>query len=203
MAGIDGVAAAAVDAPADEPTLEVEVDLAAAQAHGIKAGRRPPGGRHAPVGPIVGSLFEDQKVFDVVVWGTPEIRTQPVERPGPADRHAAGGHVRLGDVADVRIASSPDVIKREGVLASRRRRDRVRGPDLDAVAGDVQAAIGRIPFPLEHHAELLGGYADAAAERDRMIALGVAAAIGVFLLLQAASAAGGWRLSLFLTLPPP
>ncbi len=112
-----------------------------------------------------------------------------------------GGHVRLGDVAAVRVASAPNVIKREGVA---RRVDvgiAVRGRDVSAVAGDVQAAIARVPFPLEHHAELLGGYADLGAERDRMIAFGVAAAIVAFLLLQAAFAS--WRLALvvFVSLP--
>ena len=35
----------------------------------------------------VGNLFEDQKVFEVVVWGTPELRHSVDERARPADRH--------------------------------------------------------------------------------------------------------------------
>ena len=137
----------------------------------------------------------------MVVWGTPQIRHSVSSVQDLLIDTPTGGHVRLGDVATVRVASAPNVIKREGVA---RRVDigiAVRGRDVSAVAGDVQAAIGRIPFPLEHHAEILGGYADRGAERDRVIAFAVAAAIVVFLLLQAAFAS--WRLAgvVFASLP--
>ena len=149
----------------------------------------------------VGSLFEDQKVFEVVVWGTPEIRRSLSSVRDLLIETPTGGSVRLGDVAEVRIASSPDRIQREGVT---RRIDvgaNVRGRDVGAVARDVQAAIARVEFPFEHHAEILGGYAQRQADRDRLIALGLAAAIMVYLLLQAAF--GSWRLAVmvFLTLP--
>ena len=56
----------------------------------------------------VGNLFEEQKVFEVVVWGTPEHRAQP----RPASRACSSirptrGLVRLGDVADVNVAPVP------------------------------------------------------------------------------------------------
>jgi CzcA family heavy metal efflux pump len=198
---VDGVAAATVDAPVDQPTLEVQVDLAAAQQHGIKAGDVRRAAATLLSGLVVGSLFEDQKVFDVVVWGTPEVRHSLSSVEDLMIDTPTGGHVRLGDVAQVRIASYPDAIRREGVA---RRIDvgiDVRDRDLAAVARDVQLAIAQVPFPLEHHAELLAGYADRQAERDRMIAFGVFAAVIAFLLLQAAF--GSWRLAIlvFLTMP--
>ena len=139
--GIDGVTAATVDAPIDQPTLEVEVDLAAAQQHGVKAGDVRRAAATLLSGLIVGSLFEDQKVFDVVVWGTPEIRPSLSSVQDLLIETPTGGHVRLGDVAQVRIASYPSVVKREGVA---RRIDvgiDVRDRDLSAVAHDVQLAI--------------------------------------------------------------
>ena len=39
-------------------------------------------------GLVVGNLFEEQKVFDVAVWGAPEIREERSRRREPADRHA-------------------------------------------------------------------------------------------------------------------
>jgi CzcA family heavy metal efflux pump len=201
MAGIEGVTDAAVDSPVDEPTLEVQVDLVKAQEHGIKAGDVRRAAATLLSGLQVGSLFEDQKVFEVVVWGIPEIRHSLSSIRDLLIETPTGGYVRLGDVADVRVASSPSSIKREGVA---RRIDigaNVRGRDLEAVARDVQAAIARVEFPLEHHAELLGGYAEKLALREQVIAFAAAAAILVFLLLQAAF--GSWRLAamVFLTLP--
>ncbi len=201
MSGIEGVTDATVDSPVNQPTLEVQIDLPKAQALGIKAGDIRRAAATLMSGLQVGSLFEDQKVFEVVVWGTPEIRQSLSSVRDLLIETPTGGSVRLGDVADVRIASSPDRIQREGVT---RRIDvgaNVQGRDIGAVARDVQAAIARVEFPFEHHAEILGGYADREADRDRLIALGVAAAILVFLLLQAAF--GSWRLAatVFLTFP--
>lgn len=201
VAGIAGVSAAVVDAPADQPTLEVSVDLAAAEKHGIKAGDVRRAAATLLSGLIVGSLFEDQKVFDVVVWGTPEVRHSLSSIQDLQIDTPSGSQVRLGDVAAVKIASTPEVIRREGVS---RRVDvgiTVKDRDPAAVARDVQAAIGRVAFPLEHHAELLPGYADRAAEHDRMLAFGLAAAIAIFLLLQAAFAS--WRLAVLVALTLP
>ena len=63
----------------------------------------------------VGSVFEDQKVFDVVVQGRPRS-DRACRRRRPADRRPAGGHVHLGDVADVRDrVPTPTVIRRDAV----------------------------------------------------------------------------------------
>jgi Cu/Ag efflux pump CusA len=58
-----------------------------------------------------------------------------------------------------------------------------------------------VSFPLEYHPELLGEYAERQAAEQRLLGFGLAALIGIFLLLQAAF--GSWRLALvsFVTLP--
>jgi Cu/Ag efflux pump CusA len=77
----------------------------------------------------------------------------------------------------------------------------VSGRDVGAVAGDLVGALDQVEFPLEHHATVLGGFEEDAAARTRVIAVAVAALIGIFLLFQAAYAS--WRLALLslLTLP--
>jgi Cu/Ag efflux pump CusA len=141
----------------------------------------------------VGSLFEEQKVFDVVVWGTPgtrhsltSVRELLIDVPG-------GGHVRLEDVAEVRVASALTTINREAIS---RRIDvgfNVRGRYLDAVARDVESALDQVAFPRESHAELLGGYAQRQAAWSRTLIAGIVAVIGMYLLLQAAFES--WRLA--------
>ena len=74
IAGIDGVVDPHVSAPVEEPTLEIEVDLAKAQAAGIKPGDVRRAAAALLSGIEVGNLFEEQKVFEVVVWGAPETR---------------------------------------------------------------------------------------------------------------------------------
>jgi Cu/Ag efflux pump CusA len=198
---IDGVAGAAVDEPVFEPTVEIEVDLDSAQRYGIKAGDVRRAAAILLSGVEVGSIFEDQKVFSVVVWGRPEIRQNltsirdlPVQAPG-------GAYVRLGDVADVRVAPSPSVIHREGVF---RRIDigvAINGRDLAAVTNDVESRLAGLTFPEEYHAEIRPVGAARQADLARLIAIAAAALIWSFLLIQAAI--GRWRLAglLFLALP--
>ena len=88
LAGIDGVVDPQVVLPLEEPTLEIEVDLAAAQRYGVKPGDVRRSAATLLSGLQVGSLFEEQKVFDVVVWGVPEDTRQPDRRWRAADRHA-------------------------------------------------------------------------------------------------------------------
>jgi len=198
LAKIDGVTNARILQPVEEPTLEVKVDLARAEKFGIKPGDVRRAAATLLSGLTVGNLFEQSKVFDVVVWGTPEtrgsltsVRELLIDTPG-------GGHVRLADVADVRIAPNPAVIKRESVSRYVDVVAGVSGRDRDAVVRDVERRLHEIAFPIEYHAEVL---APEAQPLGRLFAIGIAAAVGILLLLQAFF--GSWRIGAlaFLTLP--
>jgi len=197
LSEVEGLADEHVQLAAVEPTLKIETDLAAAQRYGIKPGdvRRAAATLLSGIG--VGSLFEEQKVFDVVVWGVPDVRRSLtsvrqllIDTPG-------GGHVRLGEVADVRIAANPAVIQRQAVSRYVDVAANVNG-DRGSAAHDVRQALQKVDFPLEYHSVVL-----AAEEQPegRLILIGIAAAIGIFLLLQAVF--GSWRLATlsFFTFP--
>ncbi|MGH8885215.1 MAG: efflux RND transporter permease subunit [Egibacteraceae bacterium] len=193
LSDIDGVVDPQMKLPAQEPILEVEVDLDAADEFGIKPGDVRRAAATLLSGIQVGSLFEQQKVFEVVVWGTPEIRRSLtgvrellIDKPG-------GGHVRLGDVADVRIASAPSVIKRDAVSTYIDVSADVRGRGPAAVVADVERRLQEVEFPLEYHPEVRGTYVERQAVANRMLWITVAAAIGILLLLQAAFQS--WRLA--------
>jgi Cu/Ag efflux pump CusA len=201
VAGVDGVARASVDRPLDEPTVEVEVDLARAQAAGVKPGDVRRAAAQLLGGITVGNLFEQQKVFDVVVWGAPEIRQSQSDIEQLLIDTPNGGHVRVGEVADVRVGPNPTVIRHESIATYLDVTADVTGRDVGAVARDIDRQLDRVEFPLEHHAALLGGFQEQQTDRTRLVAVAVAAAIAIFLLLQAAFAS--WRLAAvsFLMLP--
>jgi Cu/Ag efflux pump CusA len=198
---IDGVAKTTVQRDVEEPSFEVKVDLAKAQRVGIKPGdvRRAAATLLSGLG--VGSLFEEQKVFDVVVWGTPETRASLTDIRNLLVDTPTGDHVALGEVADVSVKSVPQVIRHEDVSRSVDVGADVSGRDIGAVASDIKETLRSVKFPVENHAELLGDYSSRQAAKTRFIALWVAAAIGILLLLQAA--VGSWRLAsvMFLALP--
>ena len=194
LAGVTGVADPRVILSVDEPTLEIEVDLASAQRFGVKPGDVRRSAAILLSGIQAGSLFEEQKVFDVVVWGTPDtrhslsdIRNLLIDTPG-------GGHVRLGEVADVRVVASPTVIHREAVSAYLDIAFNVEGRSVNAVTSDVEAAIKNFAFPLEYHAEVVGDYATRQAAQQGILITVIVAVAGMFLLLQASSRS--WRLAI-------
>jgi Cu/Ag efflux pump CusA len=104
MSGVDGVEDARIEAPVEGPALEIEVDIDAAERYGIAPGDVRRTAATLLSGLNVGNLFEQQKVFDVVVWSTPETRSSVTAIENLAIDTADGSQIRLADVADVRIA---------------------------------------------------------------------------------------------------
>ncbi len=201
LAGIGGITSPRVELQTQEDIVEVEVDLAAAQGYGLKPGDVRRAATTLVNSIEVGNLFEEQKVFDVVVVGVPEIRSDLSSIQNLLIDTPSGEQVRLGEVADVRIVPTPNLIKREGVSRSIDVFADVQGRDLAAVTRDVQAALQTIEFPLEYHPEVLGEYAQAQTAQRSLWGFSIAAVIGIFLLLQGAFRS--WRLATLVLLALP
>jgi Cu/Ag efflux pump CusA len=201
LATVNGIIDARVEREASEPVVELKVDLAAAERHGIKPGDVRRTAATLLAGIEVGNLFEDQKVFEVVVWGVPHVRHSVagiqdllVDTPG-------GGHVRLGEVASVRIVPTPNVIHRENVARTLDVVAGVKGRKADAVATDVRGRLATMSFPLEYRAELMGDYAAERSAWKRVAIATLGVAIGILFVLQAAFGSWGLALAVVLTLP--
>jgi len=194
IAGIDGVESERVSSQSAEPTIQVEVDLAKARLHGVKPGDVRRAATTLLAGIQVGSIFDNNKVFDVVVWSPPELRKSLTDVRNLLIDTPSGGQVRLGEVADVKIVGTPSSISHDAVSRRVDVTAQVSGRDLGAVLDDVRDRLATVTFPLEYHAEVLEDVAqERADQRDLMVVSGFAA-LGLFLLLQ--SAFGSWRLAL-------
>jgi Cu/Ag efflux pump CusA len=193
LAGISGVVNPRVEDESQAPEVEIRVDLSAAGRAGLKPGDVRRAAATAFAGLEVGNLFEQQKVFDVVVWGAPgsrqslnDLREFLIDTPD-------GGHVRLADVAAVDVVPTPRVFTREGVSRYIDVRAGVVAGDVGAVARDVKDRLRKIAFPFEYHAFLVDDYAQQQMAKRRALIAMLAAAIGAFFLLQASSQS--WRLA--------
>ena len=196
-----GVANPTVEATAEQPVAEIEVDLAKAQREGVKPGDVRRAAATVLQGIEVGYLFEQQKVFQVIVKGTAETRhslssvqNMLVDKPG-------GGQVRLGEVASVRLSPNQTVIhhddtsRRIDVVAD------IQGRNLADVTADIQGAIKGMQFPVEYHAEIPKQYGEQQAAGSLIWWLTAAAAAGILVLLL--TVLGSWRLAalVFVLLP--
>jgi Cu/Ag efflux pump CusA len=140
-------------------------------------------------------------VFEVVVRSTPETRRSVDDIRNLLIDTPDGGHVRLGEVASVDIVDAPISIKRDAVSRYLDVEAGVSGRSLDAVAGDLEERLQGSVLPLEYHAEVLTQTTAGEINRGKMLLWAIAAALGAFLLMQAAFMS--WRVALlgFLTLP--
>jgi Cu/Ag efflux pump CusA len=153
-------------------------------------------------GVVVGNIFGEQKVFEVVVKGVPKVRESVENVRNVLIDTPGGGHVRLEQVADVSIQPSPAVIKRDSAQRYVDVEANVSGSSLGTVATDVEDLLADADFPLEYHAEVLEQTTTAQEiNLGRVVGIGITAVIAIFLLFQAAFRS--WRLAglAFLTLP--
>jgi len=194
LSNIKGLADLELDIAEEEPTVEIKVDLAAAQRLGIKPGDVR---RYATTlfsGLQVGSLFEEQKVFEVVVWSTPETRNSVNSIHNLIIDTPTGGFVRLADVADIRIVPNPTVVNRESVSRYVDVTANVNGRNLGAVEKEIKQRLKEVNFPIEYHAEIVTEKASGfRIPRTNILPQALASVIAIFLLFQAAF--GSWRLA--------
>jgi Cu/Ag efflux pump CusA len=201
LSGIDGLEDLHTDLVADVPEVEVTEKLAAARRYGLKPGDVRRAAAVWMSSEEVGDIFRGARAYNVHVWSVPQardsltdVRNLPVDVPG-------GGTVRLADVASVRVRPTPNVIHREDT--SRRIDISANAGDrsLSETVGDVRDRLTTLTFPEGYHAEVLGEAVEQEGAQHRLLIFGIAAGVGIFLLLHAAF--GSLRLAavFFLTLP--
>ena len=201
LAGVNGVANTRQILPIEEPILQIEVDLAAAQSHGIKPGEVRRAAATFLSGILVGSLFEEQKIFDVIVWGAPEIRDSISDVSELLILRADGTQVRLGDVAEVKIVPAQTVIYHDNMSSYLDIGVNVQGRNAGAVVADVKVAVSKLAFPLEYHVEIVNDYAARQASQQHILIAALVAVVGIFLLLQASARSWQMAFATFLLLP--
>ena len=182
LSGADGIDEVRIEMPPVEPNLEVTVDLEAAERHGLKPGDIRRAATTLASGLRVGSLFEEQKVFDVVVTGERDYFADPALVGQLLIDTPDGGSVRLDEVAEVGPGTSFSIINRESVS---RRLDvvvRVSG-DRAEVADQIEERLDGLDFPLEYHAEVLEED-EGEVDLRVLVLVGLAALVAGVLLLQ-------------------
>ncbi len=201
LSGIEGLVGLQTKGEALEPQIKVMTKLDSAGSANVKPGDVRRASATVFSGLEVGYLFEEQKIYDVVVWGAPEKRQSIsdldniwVERPNRT-------HVRLKDVAEVSVVPAQAVIRHENISSFVDIVADVKGRDLASVNRDIRSRLEKIKFPVEYFPEIRGEFAKRLQVENRLLGAFVAVAIAIFLLLQACFRS--WRLAVagFLGIP--
>jgi Cu/Ag efflux pump CusA len=201
MASVEGVTNLKVESLMMLPQIEVRLRPEAAERYGLTPGHVRRATTTLLRGTKVGEVYEQQKRFDVLVWGVPACRADiaaiqslPIDTP-------AGVQVRLKEVADVLVVPMHNEIKRE---AASRRLDiscNVQGRDLGAVADEVEQKVRALPFEPGYHPQFLGEEAARQESTRRLYMLAVLALLGVILIIY--SDFGSARMTLIVTFTLP
>ncbi len=201
IADIDGVIDAHASLQTDLPHIEVEPNLAAARSHGLTPGDIRRQASTLIASEEVSDIYAGGRAYDVHVTAIPSARDSVTDVENLQLDTPGGKRIRLSDVAEVRMAPTPNAIERE---KQSRRIDvgaNVEGRDLAAVVDEVEDRLDGVTFPLGYHAEVIGESTELNAAQDRLLIFGFAAALAILLLLHAAF--GSFRLALmtYLLLP--
>jgi len=185
IAEVEGIADLHVQPLTMVPQVEIRFKPEAAAQFGLTPGdiRRP--STTLIKGAKVGEIYQEQKIFDVMVWGVPKVRNDIAALQTLLLNVPQDGHVPLKDVADVYVAPTPNEITRE---ANSRYIDvscNVRGKDLGSVAREIAEKVEAVDFAAGYHPEILGEYAERQQSKNRLMAVAVLSIIGIFLILYA------------------
>ncbi len=193
LSDIAGIVDLQAEGQLEESEIQVKVNLDAAGRASVKPGDVRRSSATMFSGLVVGYLFKEQKIFEVVVWGAPEVRQSLGNLRDLWVEKSDRTQVRLGDVADVSIVPSPTSIKHERFAPYVDVTANVVGRNPAAVAAEIVRRLDKIEFPIEFHYDMLGENVERVDAQRRVLSIAGAALIGIFLLLQACFR--NWRLA--------
>jgi Cu/Ag efflux pump CusA len=199
MAAIPGVVDLQVEQQVEIEQVRVTVRREEATRYGLPPEDVAEALETAFQGRIVSQVLEGQRTFDLVVWfdkasreNVETIRDTPLTTP-------SGAKVKLGTVANVEMRKGPNTIHRENVLRRIVVQCNTADRDLVSVVHDVQSAVRREiiesgRMPEGYFIEYDGQFEAQQDANFRLLVLGSASVMGIFLLLL--KCLGSWRAAL-------
>ena len=184
MAGVEGVVDLSVEQQTDIPFVTVRFDRVAIARHGLRIRDVAEAIETAFNGRVVSQVLDGQAAFDLAVRYDVSTLESFERLKETLIATPSGGRVPLHALAKIRKDRGPNTVSRENVQRKIVVMCNVAGRDLGAVVGDIRRGVrAAVSLPPGYHVEY-GGQFESAEEASRTLALlGLAAVIGIFLLL--------------------
>src|SRR4030095_6842663 len=141
---VEGVTNLQIEPQVEIPQIEMQLRPRAALRFGVTAGDVRRAAMTLIRGTKVGEIYDNQKIFDVAVWSPERLRSDLTSLVLLLVAPRVGEKVPLPDLADLRIAPTPNVIQHENAS---RRIDvscNASGRDLGSVARDMGPRVRSI-----------------------------------------------------------
>jgi len=153
-------------------------------------------------GTTVGRILEGQASHDLVVRFPESVRENLQAVRQTLLTLPSGAQVPFSAIADIERDRGPNTIGRENVQRRMVVMANVAGRDLVGVVDDIRVAIGDdVELPPGYHVEYGGQFESAASAGTRLMFLGGAVIVGIFLLLVGAFGSARSALIVMLNLP--
>ena len=187
MTGIDGLVDVALEPQADIPTVRVGFDRGALARHGLPAGEAAVTLETALLGRQVGQIVQGPVLVPLVLRHA-RADLADLDQVGRTWFDVpAGARVPLGSLAEVVEDRSPNFIGRENGERRIVVTANTAGRDLGSVVADVQARVDAgMTLPPGYRVEYGGQFEAEQAASRLLVALGLAAVTGIFLVLTTA-----------------
>ncbi|MCC5913575.1 MAG: efflux RND transporter permease subunit [Balneolaceae bacterium] len=190
------------DEQMDVQQIQILPDREMLAMHGISAGRFGEIVEMAFRGVVVDQIYRDPAIFDLVVRYPEEYRASPESIRKTTIEVADGNHVRIGDLAEVRINHAPNTISRENA-------SRMIVTQANITGGNLSGTVERLRELANDELDLSGGYVlsfEGQFEQERqatqtILMVSILSLILIYLALHAVFRSSSQALLILLNLP--
>lgn len=183
VGSVEGIADLNVEQQIERPELHIVPKREALARYGISLPELEEFVNVNLAGEVVSQVYEEGKVFDLVVRTKGECRDE-IEKVRQLTVDAGGRKVPLHYVAEVRSAMGPNTISRENVKRKVVVSANTSGRDLRSVVHDIRDRIAeQVPLPEGYHVEYGGQFESEQNASRTLLLASLLSVVVIFLLL--------------------
>ena len=199
---VPGVADLKVEPQVLVPQLKIEPDKYRAATYGLNPAAIKEAYYALLNGARIASIHQDQRVFDVVIWGHPDIRRNLSDLARlEIDLPSGQGTVPLRAVADLHLVSAPNAIRHDKASRCIDVTCNIKDRDLGSVVGDIEKKLQSLPTRAGYRVETLGEYQARSENQRQLLGVSILALLGIAILLYFDFQSFRLTLLVMLTLP--
>jgi len=202
MSGVNGVVDLQLEPQVPIRQLQIKIDRDAASRYGLTVGNISGTIETALNGKAVSQILDQQQVFDLFVWLTPEarqdldtVRNLLIDTPG-------NGKIPLVQVANVGYGTGPNTINRDNVSRRILVAANTSGRDIGSIIKDIRSRIQQdVKLPPGYFIEYGGQFEAEARATETLILFGSVAFIAIAVLMYFAVKTIGSTIMILINLP--